>query len=379
MFKIPIPKVPGENADAAPKNELIPVICAVCNTRMYSTMDQVGKSIECPDCYTQTLIKAPKEKPKRTMPRMDAGFGYEVGPEPDTERTRTLGQEYLEQADKEVEKKLEKEPPAPDKPFLSGIFLYPFYGRIFPVVLGTVLAWMMVLSVIKMAFDSQGMGSLAAPFLLVGSAIVLVLVLFPTLVTFQKMFENTSNGDEDTDCRPDGGLFAFIDWIGDVMPIVVAFFLSCFPGMILMKSLQLAPEYYLGVAFSAFILFPVVHLSILESASISGIYSKPVWTSFAKVPGSWCKFYFLSTLMFCLAGAAIAGLVVLATRELNGLNVAGAIVCLFGVIVSLTIYFRLMGRLAFVMSQEILVETFERDDDSGEPTSNRDAKISLGV
>lgn len=379
-FKIPHPKAKEHEGKPKRDESLIPVICGVCSTRIYATADQVGQSMECPDCFTQTLIKPPPQKPKAAVPRTDRGFGYEMEPAEEIVVTKTLAEELLEEADRVVEKKLEEEPRAPERPFLSGVFFYPFYARVFPVVLGMVLAWAVVLGLIHTAWDMEGAASLLAPFLFAGTGIVLLCVAFPTLVTFQKIFENTSNGDEDTDCRPDGGLLAYLDWIGDTIPLLIAVFVSCAPGMVVMQAFGLEPVFYIGMAFSAFCLFPIVLLSMLESASATGIYSKAVWKSFGQVPGSWFKFYFLTTTLFALCGACIAALLLLADRELGGSTIATGLFALLCLLVLLTIYFRLLGRLAFVMTQNIMVDANEPLDTSDFETNRKNEReVSMGV
>lgn len=343
-------------------------------------MDQVGHSIECPDCFTQSLVKAPK-KVKKRVPNMETGPGYDLIPQQELVGSHALNERLLEEADREVKKTIAEKPKLPVRPFLNGVFLYPFYGRIFPVVLGTTLAWTGVAACAKVAWDLQAHRSLVAPFAFAGLGIILLFAIFPTLVSFQKMFENTSNGDEETDCRPEGGLLAFIDWVGDVMPMMVAIFISCAPGMLAMRTAHLQPEYYVAVAFSAYILFPMIHLSMLEAASVTGIVSKAVWGSIGKVPGTWFKFYFLSTLLFVFGGAAIVGLqrTISAGAEGN-VAVASTIGALFVVLICITIYFRLMGRLAFILSQKIMVEVFEPNEPESNPNgAKNDAEIPLGV
>lgn len=330
---------------------------------MYATTDQIGMSLECPDCFTQTLVKSPREEAKPAAPRMDKGFGYEVGPEADLVQSKSHAEELLQEADKYVEQKQEEEPELLDKPLLSGVLTYPFHGNILPVLLGISLGWCVVLVLIKIAWDMQGHAALLAPFLVAGTGIVLALVTFPTLVSFQKMLENTSNGDELTDCRPEGGLFAIIDWIGDVIPLSVAIFLSCAPGMIVVKSLQLPDIYLVGMALSAWLIFPVVYLSMLENASVTGLYSKAVLGSFRQMTGNWFLFYISSTLAFTVIGAAVFGLIRLAGQPASGKSAAAAIACLIAIVMSLAIQFRLIGRLGFVMTQKILI-----DSDDVEPT-----------
>lgn len=40
----------------------IPVYCPVCNTLMYGTLDQVGRELLCPDCYTPVRVPPPPER-----------------------------------------------------------------------------------------------------------------------------------------------------------------------------------------------------------------------------------------------------------------------------------------------------------------------------
>lgn len=373
---IPRPRV-SDSAAPTGDQELVPVVCDVCQTRMYAKVSQIGSLMECPDCFTQTLVREPVKKSKVSAPEVK-GTGYDLEPEEAPAITKSLGEDLLREADQEVERQLDEEPTIPDRPFLSGVLLYPFYWRIFPVVLGMVLAWTLVLLVGSVAWHMQAQRSLVAPFVIAAAGIVLLIVVAPTLVTLQKVFENTSNGDESTDCRPDGGLLAFIDWIGDVIPMSVAWFLSCAPAMTLLKTLDLPNEFYLVVAFSGSLFFPVVLLSILESASLAGVYSKAVWSTLRTMPGAWFKFYSLSTVMLVLSLAAIAGLAKLATFETTGLVVAGAVGCLLGILVLATMYFRLLGRLAFLFTQEVEVD--EPTLEGFEPLRNEvDSELSIHV
>ena len=144
------------------------------------------------------------------------------------------------------------------------------------------------------------------------------------------------------------------------------------------KALHLRPEYYVGMAFLTLILFPIVLISMLESASVAGIYSKPVWSSFGKVPGTWFKFFSLSTLCFAGGLGSLLAIVHFGMLEPTPLHNTAVVAGVFGLVFCLTLYFRLMGRLAFVMSEKILVEDEPDPDEGGthEQTED-DAEISL--
>lgn len=381
-FKIPRPKVAEGSSAPKKEQELIPVVCGLCQTRMYATYDQIGHSIECPDCFTQSLVKEPKHRPKKVQPDMTTGSGYDLEPEKEVVVTKDLSEDLLQKADEEVQKKIEEEPDIPKRPFLSGVFFYPFYGRIFPVLLGMALAWTGVAAFAKFTVDLMLNQSLTTPIFFAALGILLLFAIFPTLVSYQKMFENTSVGDEESDCRPAGGLFAFIDWVGETMPLLIAGFIACAPGMIVIQLAQLRPEYYVGMVFSAYLIFPVLFISMLESASVTGVFSKPVLTSFAKVPGMWFKFYSLIVMVFAIGLAAVAGLGWGVYKEqLTGNAAAIASVgAILVVLACLAIYFRLMGRLALLMSHKILVEVDMPDEESShDELSPEDAEVSLGV
>ena len=67
-------------------------------------------------------------------------------------------------------------------------------------------------------------------------------------------------------------------------------------------------------------------------------------------------------------------------REPDGSVAAIAVGAVAGIVVLLTLYFRLLGRVVFVLSQEILVDAPEMEDSSSDSSSATQAKAtSLGV
>jgi DNA-directed RNA polymerase subunit M/transcription elongation factor TFIIS len=65
-----------EQAAATP--QLVAVYCRVCQTLMYGRLDEVGKTIKCPDCYAQTIVPPPPVvKPPKPMAAME-GEQYEL-------------------------------------------------------------------------------------------------------------------------------------------------------------------------------------------------------------------------------------------------------------------------------------------------------------
>ncbi len=57
---------PDERPPAAGLATYIPVICPLCHTRMYGTIEQVGQKLTCPDCGRQSVVPPPPAKAKVT-------------------------------------------------------------------------------------------------------------------------------------------------------------------------------------------------------------------------------------------------------------------------------------------------------------------------
>ncbi|MDR1383622.1 MAG: hypothetical protein LBJ67_07235 [Planctomycetaceae bacterium] len=50
-----------------PDTQLVPVVCAICHTRMYATIDQIGQEKECPDCGKMNRVVAVREEELKTV------------------------------------------------------------------------------------------------------------------------------------------------------------------------------------------------------------------------------------------------------------------------------------------------------------------------
>ena len=381
-FRIPQPQTSGSGEPPPPKKQqLVPVICDVCQTRMHATLDQVGALVECPDCFTQNLVKPPR-KDAKSAPVMDTRFSYDLGPESDVRGAHAYVQEMIAGAERDVEQEIVEEPAVPARPFLSGVLTFPFYQRVWPVILGMVISLSIALGLLKFAWDMQGTTALLAPFVIAIAGVTLLLVCVPAMVCWLTVFENTAQGDDDAEYRPEGGLFAFIDWAGDIGYLVLAISLSCTPGMLLGRLFGLSAEYLPLLVLGASLAFPVLLLSMMETASPFGIYSKPIWYSVFQVPGKWFKFYFFGTILVILACVCFVRIGRLAPLKWSPFFVAEAVAMVYGLITLATIYFRLLGRLAWVLTQEIEieVEADELVDMTVENSETGDAsEISLGV
>ena len=117
------------------------------------------------------------------------------------------------------------------------------------------------------------------------------------------------------------------------------------------------------------LLFPFILLSILETNSVFLPFSKPIFRCVRNRPGTWIWFYAESTL--------IVGIGAWVSAEL-WLQSAGSIVRFsFAAILAtaaILIYFRLLGRLALVCTNQAYDWTEEEVDDADKDDDQDDEK-----
>ncbi len=62
MIEAKVEKIVASEVKPKPGQRLVPVVCAICHTRMYAVEDQIGQWKRCPDCDSLTEIKTVPEK-----------------------------------------------------------------------------------------------------------------------------------------------------------------------------------------------------------------------------------------------------------------------------------------------------------------------------
>ena len=366
------------------KLEDVAVVCETCGTRMYAPAVMVGKSVRCPDCNTSNAVPVvqPKQSATRT-PSLDEPSAFDVGP-------TTYGNDLLEEADQAIEEAAEKirrredaQPTPPKFPFLSA-----YACPIIPAVGLAILTLTVVLVIWLLLFDfvnsMQGVAAMLAPFFWVMSAVTLAAVFVATSVVWLSIVESTSLCLDKLETWPDG----LLDWFGHSLFVINAIAICGVVAFPLGQLIEvLVPEYaaietkygpipfgtvlFVGVTFFC---FPVFLLSMLESASRAMIFSRFIWTSLVRMGAAWFLFY--------LNAAAMVG-VFIAISLIAGDSLDRLVQTIFAAVgfVFSMIYFRLLGRLAWMIGenieirdpppQEVAGEINETEDDLlGDPASS---------
>ena len=361
VFRIPL--VPGakEPSKRRVKKEksLVPVVCGVCGTRVYAELHQVGAQVKCPDCFTLNTVPKPQKQKRRVAPELTNLDGYDLAPAQEIEVVQSLGQQRLEDADDVVQEEIEAIPKLPSRPFLNGVFTYPLRLQVWPTLVGISMAWTFFVLVMYWTWNLKGLMSAVAPVILGALGFFAALVVIPSLVTFQKIMENGAIGDDDAEIRPDGGLFSMVEWVGEVIPLAIAATVCCGPTIgvyQLLAVVEAVPSnsmIELAAGYLAYLLFPVILLSMLENSSLAGFYSGPIWGGLRTRCTVWFKFYLIASILFALMVGAITMFVRLMSGPLTPVTMAGFVGLMAAMVAILAVYFRVIGRLGFVLTIEV--------------------------
>ncbi len=364
---------PDPSAVPAAEQDYVAVVCSRCHTRMLATADQVGGKMICPDCGTANVVPPlPRRRPKiDVMAGAEPGYGVVGGegkramrsPAP-PRRMREEPPEPPKPSDEPESKPPSRHPVLPDRPFLEGTFTFPFHRSVWVRTL--VLAiWLVLPGLTATASHSSSAAGDAArnpvplfggAFLMVVTAILAVLWFAILSATVMAVLRETSEGCDEVENWPGQ---AFLDWLGEPVHLFVALCMSAVPGAaaawLLTKFGGASPAVMLITGpVSMFVAFPIILMSTLETNSMFGVLSWPVLRTLGTAADGWLKFYMTSAAMI-VATVAICW-------------AASGVGKVFGVIVAAgiepvvwIIYFRLLGRLAWVCADRAAFADLERE------------------
>jgi DNA-directed RNA polymerase subunit RPC12/RpoP len=357
----------------AAEQDYVPVVCAICHTRMMATPDQVGSKMKCPDCGTATVVPPmPPRRPKiDVMAGSDDAYaivgGEELQPrKPSPAPPRRVREDPPEPEPSDVPefKEQSRRPELPAQPFLDGTFTFPFHREVWVrTLILSVWAILPVLSALKgESLKATGDATQnAVP--LFGSAFLTVVTLLLVVIWFAVLsatvlavLRETSEG-VDEDLTWPGQVF--LDWLGDPLHLFFAFCMSVVPGAAMAWLLSKAGIVHplltsIMLSSSAFLMLPIMLMSTLETGSMFGVVSWPVWRTLWTDLGTWLKFY------------VVAAAMVIATSVLS--VVAGRLSVSIGLIAAAVIqtaawmiYARLLGRLGWVCAEHAAFADLERE------------------
>lgn len=329
-----------------PDPDAFHIRCKVCTTSIVAHRDQLGGHLDCPDCGTPALVVEPKKKKKRKIELSKEKIGIEQAS--DLSVQRDTAKKKIDDAYEEEVEKLRQRPSPPKQPFFDGVYSYPFHknvGRVWGILspLGAAVASLLVLALNA----EEGSQFFAILMMMIAAALGLVFLLC-TGFTMVTLLNSTAMGYPNPEEWPriDWG-----EWFGATLYIVSAGCISTLPSMLFGGALPPLLRSLCTVTL-LFVFFPFLLLSMMDADSPAMPFSIYVWQTLGKRASAWIKFYLSSAILLAIVRITAIGC--------NFLGLPGVFVLTLVLMFTMTIYFRLLGRLAWVLDQDPITTSGEK-------------------
>lgn len=337
----------SELARRQPK--LIAVHCRLCDTLMHARPDHIGEAIACPDCGVETRVEAPETA---STPFDVTVEGYEVASAELHEGPSEVTQAYLEPLQRQAAEQVASQhqrPKLPAAPLLVGVMKM----LCTPAILSRWLVlscWLTIAGCLMMYAVTPLMAPAGGPVATYAGAIMGVsLAILAGLIgllcygylsaLLVRVVTESSDGNDQLHDLPTTNP---TDWFGEAFTIGLGAMAAAAPGYIvgqLAGGMIAAPAGLL----SLLLLYPVVLLSQLEVGSPMAVFAPKLARSMLGSLGTWLLFNVQS---FCLAMAPLAG-----AWAVGRLGMLGIVAAVPVVLAAIFVYYRLIGRLAWVLAE----------------------------
>jgi len=356
----------------------IPFECRLCRTRLYALETQAGQTMVCPDCGVTTTVPPLPAGERVRDPRREIDGEYAVGSAPTTPEysvppdyrqarmpppvVQEIEEAIDEQEAEEEEPRRRRRPPPPQWPMFSGVFNFPFSDDVWRSWVGLSAAGAVILPLAWGVLLLLG-GVYGREYAIAGVAFMLLLIVVGlswmsrAASLWLAIVHGTAAGYDGVDETCEGMAEGLVDVLYVLSSLVVSAVLGSVIGLLAARvelhGIWLAPVV-------AWLLWPVVLLSMLEEQSPLCPLGWRVCLSLVRQPVKWGLFYVESTLVAIAAAVGAGGIAAalnlwdwlekgfvgsqLGQFAAFGLASAAATGLLMGASI---IYFRLLGRLAW--------------------------------
>ncbi len=307
----------------------IETCCDHCGTRLRARVEFAGRRHTCPQCGSAIVV---------VLPESDE---FELEPPPLRPSVIPPAAARQKPATTAMVSAYERRE-LPRYPLLSGIWQVPFRRGAFVLWL-LLSAWSAIVwGLILFSLDiyAQGYGAFVAVCGFAAAGILGLLLALTAAATWVTLLTHTSDGEDQIESWP--GLM-FLDWMFDGVCVLMAAAIGVFPGW-LMTQFYAEPLWrWIAITGGFLISFPIAVLSMLDADSVLCPVTPRVIASIRRCSGTWLLFLFESAV---LAGGLMA--VFGAAAAADAFATIG--VMPLAVMVSFW-YFRLLGRLAWVIGE----------------------------
>ncbi len=340
------------NPEQAPRElpKSVTVICRKCGARLDPELKAEARRVRCPDCRMPVAVpsldeirRAERRKKREARKRPEVGQYVVNAPNIPPQEIETP---YLDEQGEIRREALDK---PPQSLFFSDTFTFPWredarlrwiFLSIGWTLLGVFLAMFLIVVLLYNIEPWLASVVFSLPAMVLGTltAAYAAACCLPIIV-------DTSAGADRIESWPEPVMkewavqLMFVSFIGGEA-IVCAHFIGQ------ATSAWLGWEVWPRLV-ATYLLFPIFLLSSLEAGSVFSPLSGPVVRSLVRSWGAWLAFYLISGVMWCSLGALIAGV---------GLLFVPLCAVVPGPIFAamLLIYARLLGRLAWQASQDVV-------------------------
>jgi len=326
------------------KNRSFRIICPRCQSQLHIHVDQVGETVTCSDCdLVMEVPKPPRPKSKTRLDWEDPGL--DIGPPETTDLPKVNADALLSQADDELQELERAKPVPPKRPFDDGVYTFPFRLAVLPLTAVFCFLACAIAMLRAAGMEMEGPAMVVGLLLTMAAGLLaLVLLIFGSVCCLAILEETSRCVDQIKEWPP----FDIGFWGWNTLFVVSAIAVSLLPCLLF----ELVSKHALVVVGPVFLfmLFPIVLLGEMESNSPGFPYSAQIIRSLRELRSAWMSFYmrvFLMALLLLLLGWACWYQQFEPTLVL--------ITACLAAIMSI-IYFRLLGRLAWVISEQLEIE-----------------------
>ncbi len=448
---------PGDTDSPSPFSDEFGILCRVCRTRMYARPDQIGQTIECPDCLTDHKItksdrdafQASRYRGPKPATRVESGIAAgasdaldeyqlapiedatnepapdlavtQTGPEPATLRApcptcnwwyvgkqsdegnlatcldcgtvftikgrqaaipkqRVVAQdpgikiepasdrpaevdhsERLMAKAHEHRKKIDAQKPKPFKrPFSTGVYTYPWMPHVLQGWIALPILFCTGYAMCGQGLAMQGRATIVGMLAFLAGAPLIIFCIFHAGFVMVTFMTTTANGYHQPEYWP---RFDFGERVSCVAIFVLSFCVAITPGGLISSQLPM-PWKWTFWMISLLALHPFVFLSMLDGNSPVIPYTSHVHRTIQKAPQAWTRFYTAVAPVAIIAYAI--PLVAILCRETTYAFLS-VVVAVSVFTIGMTIYFGLLGRLGWVLSD---VPTLEDENQANAPQSD---------
>jgi DNA-directed RNA polymerase subunit M/transcription elongation factor TFIIS len=287
--------------------------CKVCGSMMYAKPSDVGSMARCPDCYSEYSVPGPpptKARPKE--PNLNTIAEVALKPvqgsgKKTQEFGRSTAEDYLAKAEKEVAEDDQDEREQVYDFDSSGWLkrTFAFLGDSTLIIVALVTGLLMGVTMVASGMAGTAMPNASESARIFGIMLVLILFGVPLLIITLgngiAVLESSANRLKRVAQWP---IFNPSDAMGEIMVALLAFAYAVLPGGLLGwfgGSLGLNGDMRAAIVLlSAYALYPILLLGMLDNQSAGEPFSKDVLNSIRSKADAWGAMYLLTGLAMAL-------------------------------------------------------------------------------